>query len=191
MADWIVEDLTRERVPAAAEMYCSHYGPEDDIADPEYLDYEYYQNPAGPTLGELAWNEAKQEAAGGYALVAVELRIGGKDDIGFHGPNSMTRAEYRKQGVYASVLRRAVERGEDGKHCLIYGMPNQNSYPQQTKNGLFKDLGAIPLYLRPLRPSGMVREYLHSSILSALARPFDGLFRPREAGGVLRKADRR
>ena len=184
MADWIVEDLTRERVPAAAEMYCSHYGPEDDIADPEYLDYEYYQNPAGPTLGELAWNEAKQEAASGYAMVAVSMRYDGKDEIGFCGANSMTRETYRGQGVYMAVLRKSLERGEEGgKYLLDFGMPNEAAYGIQVGKGLFKDLGAIPLYLRPLRPSGMVREYLHSSILSALARPFDGLFRPREAGG--------
>lgn len=182
--EWVVEDLTRDKVWAIAKLQESHYGIKDDTADLSYLDYEFFQNPDGPTFGQIAWNEEKQEAAGGYELTAVRVKLGQTIEICFHNANSLTRASYRGQGVYIANVRRAFQRAQTAGYFMTYGFPNPNSYPIQIKKGLFEDLGAVPLLLRPLKPSGMVRSYLKSGVLATLARPFDGLFHPRNKGGA-------
>lgn len=176
--DWVIEDLTRDKVWAIAKLQESHYGEEDDTANASYLDYECFQNPDGPTFGQIAWNEEKQEAAGGYELTSVRVKLGQATEVCFHSANSLTRASYRGQGVYVAMVSRAFEQASNTKRFMVYGFPNLNSYPILTKMGM-EDLGAVPLFLRPLKPSGMVRSYLKSSVLATLARSFDKPFRPR------------
>lgn len=76
MRDWTIENLTPKNIWAVAELQESHYGKVDDTSHAAYLEYLYFQNPAGPVLGYLAWNAAKREAVGGYSLTCVPLKIG-------------------------------------------------------------------------------------------------------------------
>ncbi len=181
MRDWTIENLTPKNIWAVAELQESHYGKVDDTSHAAYLEYLYFQNPAGPVLGYLAWNAAKREAVGGYSLTCVPLKIGTHVESCVLSGNSLTRASHRGQGVYSTLINQAYRHAAENGRLMVYGMPNQNSYPVHLRQGLFQDLGAVPLYLRPLRPSGMVRSYLKSNVLAALARPFDGLFYPRNS----------
>ena len=181
MRDWTIENLTPKNIWAVAELQESHYGKVDDTSHAAYLEYLYFQNPAGPVLGYLAWNAAKREAVGGYSLTCVPLKIGTHVESCVLSGNSLTRASHRGQGVYSTLINQAYRHAAENGRLMVYGMPNQNSYPVHLRQGLFQDLGAVPLYLRPLRPSGMVRSYLKSNVLAALARPFNGLFYPRNS----------
>lgn len=184
MKDWILEDLGAEKLPAIADLSASYYGTQDDTAHTSYLDYYYSQNPAGRAITQIAWNEDKQEAAGGYSLSPVHIKMGDREELCVLSGNSLTGTAYRGQGVYTAMIQRAYQRAADMGSFMVYGMPNPNSHPIHAKLGLFEDVGRIPLYLRPLRPSGMVRSYLKSNVLSTIVRPFDGLFCPRPLSGV-------
>lgn len=55
-------------------------------------------------------------------------------------------------------------------------MPNQNSYPGFVRKLGFNNIGAIPLYLKPIKPSNMIKDFLKYKFLSAIVKPFDVLF---------------
>lgn len=185
MANWKIEPFTRENSSAAAELRESYYGKEDDTANQAYLEYEYWENPLGPAVARVAWNAERREAAGTYALIPVPVKIGARTERCLLSVNSLTSERYRGQGVYTAMITEAYQAGSQAGYSFVYGMPNQNSYPVHRKRGLFQSLGAVPLYLRPLRPSGMVRSYLKSGLLAGLSRPFDGFFRPASGAGTL------
>lgn len=185
MADWTIEPFAKENSLPAARLSESYYGKDDDTADQAYLEYEYWENPLGRAVSVVAWNSAKKEAAGTYALIPTPVKTGSQTRRCLLSVNSLTSERYRGQGIYTAMITDAYQSGERAGYSLVYGMPNQNSYPIHRKCGLFQDLGPIPLYLRPLRPSGMAHSYVKSGALSALARPFDGLYRPRSSAGTL------
>ena len=139
----------------------------------------------GRAVSVVAWNAEKKEAAGTYALIPTPVKAGSQTQRCLLSVNVLTGETYRGQGVYPAMSRAAFQKAAEDGYPLVFGMPNQNSYPIQMKKGYFEDLGPIPLYLRPLRPSGMVRSYLKSGTLSAMARPLDGLYRPASSAGTL------
>lgn len=109
MRDWTIENLTPKNIWAVAELQESHYGKVDDTSHAAYLEYLYFQNPAGPVLGYLAWNAAKREAVGGYSLTCVPLKIGTHVESCVLSGNSLTRASHRGQGVYSTLIIRRTD----------------------------------------------------------------------------------
>lgn len=177
---WRAETLQKEKLTALAQLEESHYGTDNDISHVEYLEHEYYRNPAGDVLMEIAWNDEKQEAGGLYAVIPIWLVINGKKRKCLMSVNTLTKEEYRGQGIFTQLASRCFDRAEREGYTLVYGMPNQNSYPGFLKYLHFSDLGAIPLYLKPLNVSNMVYSYLNSKFLAGLAKPFNCLFKLRE-----------
>lgn len=54
MRDWTIENLTPKNIWAVAELQESHYGKVDDTSHAAYLEYLYFQNPAGPNVNKLS-----------------------------------------------------------------------------------------------------------------------------------------
>lgn len=182
--NWSIQSLEKRHLGAAAQLAESYYGIENDIADKAYLDHEYFENPYGPALARIAWDEINQIAAGQYVIIPMHVKVGQAVRESLMSVNTLTGKDYRGQGVFTALAKPVFEEAERRGFSLIYGMPNQNSYPNFTRHLHFQDIGAIPLYLRPLTPSGIVRSYLKSGLLTALARPFDSLFAPRSDAEV-------
>lgn len=174
---WRAETLKKEKLEAVAQLAESYYGIENDISNADYLEHEYYKNPAGDVLMDIAWNDEKEEAGGQYAVIPMWLVLRGERKKCLMSVNTLTREEYRGQGIFKQLATRVYERAEQEGYFLAYGMPNQNSYPGFLKYLHFSDLGAVPLYLRPLVISNMVKSYLKSGFLSTLAKPFNFLFK--------------
>lgn len=155
----------------------SHYGIDEDTAHAEYLSHEYFQNPNGDAVIQIAWNEEKEEAGGQFALIPRKIKIGTRTALMLKSVNTITRSEYRGQGVFTTLARDVLHEVSTGQvYALSEGMPNQNSHPGFVGKLGYHDLGFLPLYLRALRPSRLIRDYLHAHALSFLAKPFDRLF---------------
>lgn len=167
-----------------AEMAESHYGLEDDTAHGEYLAHEYFHNPAGDALIEIAWDEEENRAAGQYIAIPMKIRIKGIDSDCLMSVNTLTRKDYRGQGIFTGLAGTVYDRAVSKGYRLAYGMPNQHSYPGFVKSLSFEDRGAIPLYLRPLRPSNMVRSYLKWNLGAKLAVPFEHFMKMKDPGTV-------
>lgn len=187
MRQWESVTVNREDsdlIQKMAEMAELHYGAKDDIAHAEYLAHEYFHDPAGDALIEIAWDREKNRAAGQYIAIPIRVRIRGVDSSCLMSVNTLTREEYRGQGIFTGLAAAVYERAAAKGYRLAYGMPNQHSYPGFVKALSFEDRGAVPLYLRPLRPSNLVRSYLKWNWAAALASPFDPVFRMKEPGAV-------
>ncbi len=187
MRQWESVTVNREDsdlIQKMAEMAELHYGAKDDTAHAEYLAHEYFHDPAGDALIEIAWDREKNRAAGQYIAIPIRVRIRGVDSSCLMSVNTLTREEYRGQGIFTGLAAAVYERAAAKGYRLAYGMPNQHSYPGFVKALSFEDRGAVPLYLRPLRPSNLVRSYLKWNWAAALASPFDPVFRMKEPGAV-------
>lgn len=174
MKDWISILATKEHLSAIAQMAESHYGNQDDTAHKEYLLHEYFENPNGDAIAQIAWNETKKEVCGQETLIPKQIKIGNRVVKVLMSVNTVTRESCRGQGIFTTLGRDALERAQnEGNYALVYGMPNQNSYHGFTTKMDFSDLGSFPLYLRPLKVSGLAKAYLHQNWLSHLVKPAD------------------
>lgn len=174
MKDWVSIRATELHLSAIAEMAESQYGDRDDTAQKEYLRHEYFGNPDGEAIAQIAWNEEKKQACGQETLIPKQIKIGNQSVRAFMSVNTITRKEYRGQGIFTTLGRDAVEQARmQEKNAIIYGMPNQNSYHGFTTKMNFTDIGVLPLYLRPLKISGLVKRYLHQNMMSRIMKPLD------------------
>lgn len=158
-------------------MTIENYGTENDISHEDFLRHEYFENPAGDALISLAVDEKSGRLAGQYLIWPMRFSVHGETVSCSNSLNTLTRAEYRGQGIFSCLAEEVYRQAEESGQAFCYGMPNPNSYPGFIKRLSFSELGRLPLLLRPLRPSGIVREFLHSRGLEGAARLFDPLFR--------------
>ena len=173
---WKAITYTPERLSEMLEMAQEYYGSENDIANREFILHQYFGNPQGDAFIDLAWDEENSKLAGQYVVWPMKFRVMGKEIPCVNSLNTLTRASYRGQGIFTGLAEKTYEHAAREGRAFCYGAPNPNSYPGFLKKLSFSDLGRMPLYLRPLCPSAMVREFMNSVPVSAAARPFDFFF---------------
>ena len=147
-----------------------------EIADKEYILHQYFKNPAGKAAIELAYDFESQCLAGQYIAIPNRIVIDGTVYPILLSLNTLTNENYRGQGIFTKLAERLYT-SNTPDFIGVYGMPNQNSYHGFIKKLNCRDFGSIPLFLRPLKPTNLVKERLHSSFLSSLARPFNLIYK--------------
>lgn len=181
MKAWTSIRAGREQLRQIGELAESHYGPEDDTTHADYLAHEYFENPDGDALVQIAWNPKKEEAGGQFAVIPRKIKVGPQTVLTLKSVNTITKADYRGQGVFTALARDVLDTVSDGQvYAMSDGMPNPNSHPGFVKKLGYHDLGFLPLYLRMQYPSHLVRDFLHAKALSYLARPLDFFCRYRK-----------
>lgn len=176
MKEWISITATKEHIDAIAKMAETHYGSKDDTAQAEYLLYEYFNNPDGDAIAQIAWNEKKHEVCGQETLIPKKIKVANYELKALMSVNTITMEEYRGQGIFTTLGQDALTQANiKGDYQITLGMPNQNSYHGFVTKLGFKDIGSLPLYLRPLKVSMIAKKYLHQNWLSYLLKPADYL----------------
>ena len=167
-----------------ADMTKEYYGDENDIANEDYLEHEYFCNPEGNVLMQIAWNPEKKEVAGQYAAIPMKIKVDDLEGKALMSVNTLTKESYRGQGIFKQLATTVYNGAQDEGYQFVYGMPNQNSYPGFLKYLKFQDIGAIPLYVRPLVPSNIVHTFLNKPILENLSKPFNKIYAVKSSSDV-------
>lgn len=158
------------------QMTVEQYGEENDISNRDFLTHQYFENPTASALIYLAWDDEQSRIAGQYVVSPMRFRVEGQTQKCVNSLNTLTRNAYRGRGIFTGLANAVYQYAEQEHYSFCYGMPNPNSYPGFIKKLSFTELGRLPLLLRPLKPSHMVKEFLHSNLLSRPAGLFDGIF---------------
>lgn len=173
---WIHKDFSPYDFPAILKMTQEEYGTGNDISNMNFLKHQYFENPAGDALIDLAVDSGDGTLAGQYVVWPMRFFVDGEIHCCANSLNTLTREAYRGQGIFTKLAENIYRREAEMGHAFCYGMPNPNSYPGFIRRLSFVELGRIPLMLRPLRPSHMVKEFLDSNMLSVAAKPMDPIF---------------
>ena len=173
---WEPRTYDPSRFDDILEMSIENYGRENDICDPAFLKHQYFDNPAGEALIELAVDPENNVLAGQYVVQPARLRVFGEDEKCVISLNTLTRKAYRGQKIFVKLAERAYERAANEGYTLVYGAPNKNSYPGFMKKLSFKDIHHFPLYARPINLNHMVKERMNNNVMATIATPFQVLF---------------
>lgn len=177
---WVEREFSQEYMDEMLQMAGEQYGAENETTNREFIQHQYFENPAGEAIISLAIDEENQTVAGQYVICPMRFSVDQEAQPCVNSLNTLTRKEYRKQGIFTGLAEVAYQRAAEKGYTFCYGVPNPNSHPGFIKSLPFAELGRIPLLLRPLRPSQMIKEYMNLKILSVLAYPADMIFHIRK-----------
>jgi hypothetical protein len=115
------------------------------------LEWQYFRNPTGELIVDLALPLAEDRVAAIYAVLPVFMRIQGERRLAVQSLDTLTDADHRGKGLFvklaASTFARAAERGA----ALVYGFPNGNSAHGFFRKLDWSSLDPVPFLIRPLR----------------------------------------
>ncbi len=122
--------------------------PSSDIARPEYVAWQYDQNPAGPAVIRLA--SLKGEVIAQYAYIPLVFRIRGALRLGSLALNTMTHPQHQAKGLHMLLAENGFEQARGGDIDFTIGFPNPFAYNGCVRHLQFKDMGELPLWVLPL-----------------------------------------
>lgn len=163
------------------EMTADNYGSEETTAQKEFVLHEYFENPVGDALIELALDNDKNVLAGQYLVTPKLIYSRGKIIRSILSLNTLTREAYRGQGIFTGLAEIIYDRATREGYEFCYGAPNPNSHPGFIKKLSFIDLGYMPLYVKPLKTNQMIKERTEKDWLAKIATVGNAFFRSRDS----------
>ncbi len=175
---WKSIKFTSDKMLEMLSMTKEYYGEENDISKADFIEHEYFQNAAGNAFIKLAYDEEKQVLAGQYIVIPARIKVGTKVCPVVLSLNTLTREAYRGQKIFISLAEEVYQECAENGYRFCYGAPNPNSHPGFLRKLGFKDVMVIPLFLKIIHPSILVREKFHNRFLEVLAKLPDRFFKP-------------
>jgi hypothetical protein len=75
--------------------------------------------------------------------------------------DTVTHPDHRRRGIFTELTRAALEEARREGVDLLFNTPNENSMPGYLKMG-WAHVAELPLYAKPLRPTGLLKRVLCS-----------------------------
>lgn len=162
------------------DMTIENYGRDNDISKKNFITHEYFQNPAGNAYIKLAYDKENSVLAGQYVVIPMKMKVIDKEYPIILSLNTLTRESYRGQKIFITLAEEVYEECRKKGYMFCYGAPNPNSHSGFLRRLGFRDIGIMPLFLKIIHPSLLVKQKLGRSFLEFFAKPFDVLGRTKK-----------
>lgn len=101
---------------------------------PDYLKWQYADNPDGQAVGFDAWDG--ERLAAHYVCVPARARVAGKEVLLLLSLNTATHPDYQGKGLFTKLAAMTYDAGAEQGFDAVYGVANANSTP-----GFIRKLG--------------------------------------------------
>ncbi len=115
----------------------------------------YKANPAGEGRIWLAEHDGK--IVGQYAVIPVKLKIGNEIILGLQSVDTMTHPDYRRQKMFETLTKKVYDEAEREGIFIVYGFPNQFSYPGFVKKLNWFDIATMQIMFKSLNWGSAVK----------------------------------
>ena len=116
----------------------------------------FVDNPTGASIIWLAERDGKP--VGQYPVIMENIKVRDKIIKGAQLIDTMTHAQYRRQGIFSTLGKKALTEIENGETHLVYCFPTQQVYPLHMKFG-WLDISAFQIMIKPLNLKNILRKY--------------------------------
>jgi ribosomal protein S18 acetylase RimI-like enzyme len=141
-----------------------------DITKLDFFRWQYEHNPAGRALIWVARGRQSGEVVGQYWILPMRVQILDQVQMGGVIVNVVVHPSYRRQGMGTALAKSAhadcPHRGLD----FHYGIPSPSSYHMDTVVMKNRELGRLPLLIRPLDWGALAAYRFDQAWLKHLAR---------------------
>lgn len=126
----------------------------------------YKENPAGNGRIWLADHDGK--IVGQYAIIPVVMKIVSETITGSQSLDTVTHPDYRRQGMFETLAKEVYrEAARDSIH-IVYGFPNEFSYPGFIKKLGWFDVAAMQTMVKPLNWGNALKTRVNNKLLLKL-----------------------
>ncbi|MBN1163170.1 MAG: GNAT family N-acetyltransferase [Candidatus Krumholzibacteriota bacterium] len=132
--------------------------------NPQHWSWQFRE--ASAAEGYIWMADHQGTLAGQYATIPVRIQVRDKKIKGALSLDTMTRGDFRKQGIFVALARAVYQQLRSNGVRLVYGFPNDNSYPGFIKHLDFRVLEKLPALVRPLNISEIARVKTGNRLLS-------------------------
>lgn len=131
-------------IPGILALYQTVWG--RPIAEDE-LRWKLFDGPYGP-LASVAMIE--ERCVGLYAVIPTPLLLDGAPVMGAQSVDTMTHPQFRRQNMSATLARHCYAEATRRGYAIVYGVPNENSYPMFMSKLGWRHLDTMTRLARPL-----------------------------------------
>lgn len=167
----------REDIDGIINLVRSQY-PYSDEGYPEYLRWEYYENPMAKSIIWVA--EHNGEIVGQYVVNLMKIKVGEKIRNGSVAVKTLVRKDFRGKGIYLYLADKVFQECREQDIQFTYGFPNEDAYKPCIERLGFMNIGKVPLLVRPFGIKKLIEECIrnktYSRILSLLILPFGNVY---------------
>lgn len=126
---------------AIADLFHVTYG--RTMSD-ELWRWRFRDNPSGPSIIQLAWDDSI--LASHYAVAQVALSVNGEKVNSGLDVTTITHPDYRGRGLFRTLAKSAFERSAELGLAIVWGFPNRNSHRGYIQDLSWLDMWEIPTF---------------------------------------------
>lgn len=147
--DYYIDESSEFKVAEIATLFATYYDESYNIINPDYLAWQYLDNPSGNAIVSQARSTKDNSLVGVYILNPVELNQYGKSTLSL---NTFTHADYRGKGMFTVLAKDCYDRAAKSGVKSIIGFPNPMSYGGFIKKLKFLDVGNVQYLIKAINP---------------------------------------
>jgi len=157
---WVTSRYTSDDAQDSLRLVRAPSG-ETRAADLAHHEWQCQRSPAGAAIGALAREAETGRLIAEVVTIPIRVRLSGRVRFASLSLDPLIDPAYERSGVLAGLLDDVFALSAEERAVLTYGIPSQASYwPVMEKTG-FKNIGAVPLLLRPLNPERLATKTGH------------------------------
>jgi len=134
---------------------------ETEAADSAHQEWQRQRSPAGAAIGALAREAGTGRLIGEATTIPIRVILSGKVRIASLALDPVIDPAYQQAGVLAALLGDLFDLSAKEGIAFTYAFPGEASYGTDMEKAGYKNIGAIPLLLRPLNPERLATKTAH------------------------------
>jgi len=131
--------------------------------------WQRQRSPAGEAIAALARETGTGRPVGAAMAVPLEVRLSGKLRTAGLLLDPVVDPDYQDRDTRAGLLSDVCSFSTEESIAFSYGFPGQDSHSTLVNKGGFRDIGAVPLLIRPLNPERLALKTTGSPVLGKTA----------------------
>jgi len=140
-----------------------------EAADAAYQEWQCQRSPAGAAIATMARESETGRLVGQVATVPVRVRLLGKIRIASLSLDPVIDPTYQGPGVLVGLLRDVCALSAEDGIAFTYGFPSEASYWTFVNRAGFRNVGSVPLLVRPLNPERLAMKTTGSAVVAKTA----------------------
>jgi GNAT superfamily N-acetyltransferase len=142
---------------------------DSELASPAYHDWQCQRSPAGAGIATLARGVETGRLVGQALTIPVSVRLSGKTRTAGLSLSPVVDPGYENGDIFVGLMRDACAFSAEAGIAYSYSFPDQLSYSKFVNKAGFRDIGSVPLLIRPLNPERLASKATHSLVLGKTA----------------------
>ena len=118
---WDHKTFSSDDFPAILAMTREQYGVDNDISNEDFLQHQYFENPAGDALIDLAVDAENGALAGQYVVWPMRFSIFGEPRQCTNSLNTLTGKRYRGYGIFFELAEEVYLSDIDCGQAICFG----------------------------------------------------------------------